>query len=256
MQVERRAYYFPARKRGRLVESRSSPGCKKDEEKLKNGLWLAGSSSQSAERVYCGIQFFFPSEQRLNLKLGLWRLLRFLFLCFAELCFASSSLLVFLLPSSSGNLHGAVKGSSGMATEPGDFAASGACVRCSFPPKAECNNFLRLTFPTLAERWGETWEVEQKDTTFPPDHWHLFGVQPWLIFSGGSLALIIWCAWIPFQTCLRQLLRRNALLGRYWAQCLFQTGETTISLFELCCLFNFLAVNIFPQGKGSFFPAP
>lgn len=52
-----------------------------------------------------------------------------------------------------------------------------------------------------------------------------------------------------FETVSILFLTRNALLGRYWAQSIFQTGESTILLSELCCLFTFLVVNIFPQGK-------
>lgn len=162
MQVERRAYYFPARKRGRLVEWRASPGCKKAWGKLRNGLWLAGFSSQMpSECRMCILWPPFPCSLWWETKLRLWGLLRFLFLCFAELCFASSSLLILLLPSNSGSLQGTVRASLAWPLNQETFAASGACVRCSAPfPRKQKTALHHWHFPHLLkdeerlERWN------------------------------------------------------------------------------------------------------
>lgn len=180
--------------------------------------WLLLTDAIRVQNFYLLASIFlFPL--RLNPKLRLWGLLRYLFLCLAELCFVSSS----LFPSSCGDPQESVKGSCGRAPVSG---APWACVRCSTPFPRNWN----VTTP-CADISHTRWKM-RRDLRRGTERYHP-STRPLAPFWCSALTnLLRKKPGVNYLMCLDPfpglfetisvlLQWRNALLGRYWAPIYF-----------------------------------
>lgn len=171
------------------------------------------------------LAFFVPSGERLNLKLRLRQLPRFLFwlcLCFAVLHFACSSLLAFALPSGSGSLQEGLlwHGKLNQTT----FVACRACTRGSAAFSEEAGGeqlqMVNISHTCCMTRrtLGAGAERSHPSTRPLAPCWCSALTKP--LRKKPAVNYLLCLGPLPglFETGCVLSLRRNAPLGRYWDQ--------------------------------------